>query len=85
MFGISGQYRHTSHTPPFRACTTLSGLPSIVKKVLKDELPLRELIRQICNAEKVEILGGVIGSDHVHVMLEVPPYMAVSSIVHKAN
>ena len=53
------------------------------KKVLKDDigLRLREIIRQICNTEKVNILKGAIGADHVHVMLDIPPYLAVSRIV----
>lgn len=53
------------------------------KKVLKDEigLRLRDIIRQICNTEKVSILKGAIGDDHVHILLEIPPYNAVSRIV----
>lgn len=53
------------------------------KKVLKDEigLRLRDIIRQICNAEKVTIMKGAIGEDHIHILLEVPPYIAVSRIV----
>jgi putative transposase len=51
--------------------------------VLKDEIGyrLREIIRQICSTDKVEILKGSIGQDHVHLLLEIPPYIAVSRIV----
>lgn len=53
------------------------------KSVLKEDIGyrLREIIRQICNTEKVEILKGAIGPDHIHILLEIPPYMAVSRIV----
>lgn len=53
------------------------------KKVLQGDIGyrLREIIRQICNTEKVHILKGAVGPDHVHLMLEIPPYMAVSRIV----
>ena len=53
------------------------------KKVLQGDIGyrLREIIRQICNTEKVQILKGAIGQDHVHLMLEIPPYMAVSRLV----
>ena len=53
------------------------------KKVLQGDIGyrLREIIRQICNTEKVQILKGAIGTDHVHLMLEIPPYIAVSRIV----
>jgi putative transposase len=53
------------------------------KQVLKGDigLRLREIIRQICNQEKVEINRGAIGTDHVHILLTIPPYIAVSRIV----
>jgi len=66
--------------PPF------TGTPPITKyrkKVLTGDigLRLRDIIRQICNQEKVEILKGAIGEDHVHILLSIPPYIAVSRIV----
>jgi len=53
------------------------------KKILKDDISyrLRDIIRQICSTEKVDILKGAIGSDHVHLMLSIPPYLAVSRLV----
>ena len=53
------------------------------KKILKDDIGhrLREIIRQICSTEKVDILKGAIGADHVHLMLSIPPYIAVSRMV----
>ena len=53
------------------------------KKILKDDIGqrLREIIRQICSTEKVDILKGAIGPDHVHLMLSIPPYMAVSRLL----
>lgn len=53
------------------------------KKILKDDIGyrLRDIIRQICSTDKVDILKGAIGADHVHLMLSVPPYMAISRLV----
>ena len=53
------------------------------KKILKDEVGyrLREIVRQICSTDKVDILKGAIGPDHVHLLLQIPPYIAVSRIV----
>jgi len=53
------------------------------KKILKDDVGyrLRDIIRQICSTEKVDILKGAIGVDHVHLMLSIPPYIAVSRLV----
>ena len=77
-----GQYRHTSHT-------TYDNKYHIVwstkyrKKILRDEIGyrLREIIRQICTTDKVEIVKGSIGEDHVHLLLSIPPYIAVSRVV----
>ncbi len=53
------------------------------KKVLKDDIGyrLREIVRQICSQERVTILKGAVGVDHVHLLLDIPPYIAVSRIV----
>lgn len=75
-------YRHTSHTTYDNKYHIVWGT-KYRKKILKDDVGfrLREIIRQICSTEKVDILKGAIGSDHVHLMLEIPPYIAVSRIV----
>ena len=41
----------------------------------------RDLIVQICNAENVRILKGVVSKDQVHVHLEYPPSMSVSELI----
>ena len=43
----------------------------------------REIIRQICNTNKVDIEKGALGADHVHILLSIPPYIAVSRIVQE--
>lgn len=79
---MNGQYHHTSHT-------TYNNMYHIVfstkyrKKILLEDTGyrLREIIRQICGTEKVEILKGAIGADHVHLLLDIPPNIAVSRII----
>ena len=55
------------------------------KSVLRGEigLRLRELIRQTCEAEEVYIEKGHIAVDHVHLLLSVPPNIAVSDLVQR--
>ena len=43
----------------------------------------RELIMQICDAEDIRIIKGVVSKDHVHMHIEYPPSKAVSDIVKK--
>ena len=41
----------------------------------------RELIRQVCKTNEVEILAGHVGKDHIHLLVSVPPHLSVSKLV----
>lgn len=43
----------------------------------------RELLIQICDAEDVRILKGVVSKDHVHMHVEYPPMLSVSDLVKR--
>ena len=53
--------------------------------VLKGDIQkrCRELIIQICDAEDVRILKGVVSKDHVHMHIEYPPSKSVSDLVKR--
>ena len=53
------------------------------KPVLKGEVAarLRELVREICRSNDIEILKGHIRPTHVHLMLSVPPSLAPSKVM----
>ena len=53
--------------------------------VLKGDIQkrCRDIIIQICNAENVKILKGVVSKDHVHIHIEYPPSISISSLVKK--
>ncbi len=42
---------------------------------------LRDLIREICRSEDIEILQGHVRPDHVHLLLSVPPQLAPSRVM----
>jgi len=52
-------------------------------KVLKGDVQVRcrELLIQVCDAEEIEILKGVVSSDHVHMHIEYAPKQNVSTMV----
>ena len=79
---MAGQYRQTSHTR-YDNKYHVVWITKYRKKILVGDigLRLRDILRQICATEKVEILKGAVGPDHVHMLLEIPPYIAVSRIV----
>jgi len=75
-------YKRTSHTI-YDNKYHIVWITKYRKKILKDDIGfrLREIIRQICSTDKVDILKGAIGPDHIHLLLQIPPYTAVSRIV----
>ena len=53
--------------------------------VLRGELRLRirEIIRQVCRELNVEIIKGVLSTDHVHMFISVPPKVAISKVIQR--
>ncbi|HMV01641.1 MAG TPA: IS200/IS605 family transposase [Chitinophagales bacterium] len=41
----------------------------------------RELIREICKANYVEIVSGSMSPDHVHLLVSVPPHLSLSKLL----
>ncbi len=52
--------------------------PVIVGKIA---VKTRKLIRMICQGNEVEILAGHVGSDHIHLLVSVPPHLSPSKLV----
>jgi len=54
-------------------------------QVLRGEIQkrCRDLIVQICDAEDIQILKGVVSKDHIHMHIEYPPNKSISDIVKK--
>ncbi len=54
-------------------------------KVLTGQVRLRvrDICRQVCRENEVDILRGVLSSDHVHMFVSVPPKLAISDLVRK--
>ena len=42
---------------------------------------LREILRQVCAENDVEILKGHVSKDHVHMLVSVPPHLSVSKLL----
>lgn len=52
-------------------------------KVLRGgvRIRVRDIIRQVCAENGVEIIHGVLSSDHVHMFVSVPPKLAISDLM----
>ncbi len=57
--------------------------PKYRGKVFYEEkrLEVREILRQLCQWKKVEIIEGEVCSDHVHMAVSIPPKMSVSGFM----
>ena len=42
---------------------------------------VRELVRDVCKTNEVEIIKGHISTDHVHLFVSVPPHISVSKLM----
>ena len=54
-------------------------------EVLKGDIQkrCRDIIIQICDAEDIQILKGVVSKDHIHMHIEYPPSKSMSDIVKR--
>jgi len=55
------------------------------RPVLTGEVALRvrQLVREVCATEEVEILKGHVSKDHVHLLVGYPPQLAMSKLVQR--
>ena len=76
--------RYSSHTIT-RLTAHLVWVTKYRYHVLKGDVQTRcrELIIQICDAEDVKILKGVVSKDHVHMLVEYPPSKSLSELVKR--
>jgi putative transposase len=55
------------------------------KPVLQNEVAhkVRDIIREICNRENVDIMKGHVSKDHVHLLVSIPPQVTIRRLVQK--
>jgi putative transposase len=78
------QYRKASHSV-YDLKYHIVWITKYRKPVLRREIGtrVRELVRMICASLEVEIVKGNISRDHVHLLVSVPPTLAVSRLVQR--
>lgn len=75
-------YRKSAHTV-YQLHYHFVFIPKYRKPILRGEVGvrLRDLIREICRTNDIEILKGHVRPDHIHLLLSVPPTMAPSKVM----
>ena len=78
------EHRYNSHSVT-RLTAHVVWVTKYRFQVLQGEIKVRcrDLIVQICDAEDVRILKGVVSSDHVHIHIEYPPSKSISDLVKR--
>jgi putative transposase len=76
------EYRKGAHTV-YRLHYHFVFVPKYRKPVLVDAVGrrVRDLVRQICQTNDIEIVKGHVRPDHVHLLLSVPPKLAPSRVM----
>mgnify|MGYP001340457865 FL=1 len=79
-------YRTGSHTIFHHRYHIVWG-PKYRYKVLAGDIRerVRDIVRQVCQEMGVEIISGVLSRDHVHMLVDIPPHVAVSDFVQRAK
>lgn len=77
-------YRTTSHSV-YDLKYHLVWITKYRKPILRGEIGkrVRELIRQTCAEMDVQIISGHVAADHIHLLVSVPPKIAVSKLMQK--
>jgi len=77
-------YRKTAHSV-YDLKYHIVWITKYRKPILRGEIGkrVRELIRQTCASLDVYIVKGHVAKDHVHLLVSVPPHLAVSELVKR--
>jgi len=77
-----GEYRKTSHST-YEIKYHIVWITKYRKPVLTGSIATRtrEIIRQVCANNDVEIVTGHVGKDHIHMLVSVPPHLSASKLV----
>lgn len=77
------EYRRSSHTV-YNLHYHFVFITKYRKQVLRGDIGirLRELIREVCRSHDINILAGHVRPDHVHLLLDAPPNISPSKIMH---
>ena len=57
--------------------------PKYRRKVIYGELraDIGKILRKLCNEKKVEIIEAEACSDHIHMLVSIPPYLSISQFM----
>ena len=77
-------YLHGAHSV-FAIHLHLVWITKYRKQALSYDIRLkcRDILREICRANDVEIIKGHVASDHIHLFVSIPPQVTISRLIQK--
>ncbi len=77
-------YRHGSHTV-FSIHLHLVWITKYRKKVMVGPVSyrVRDIVREICLQDQVDIIKGHVSTDHIHLFVSIPPQVTISRLVQR--
>jgi putative transposase len=78
------EYRHGAHSV-FEIHLHLVWTTKYRKPVLVGDVGhrTREILREVCRNEDVDILKGHVSKDHIHLFVSIPPHVTISRLVQR--
>ncbi len=79
---MKNEIKYTSHSS-YRCEYHIVFAPKYRRKVIYGQLrkDIGEIIRKLCNEKKVEIIEAEACTDHIHMLVSIPPYLSISQFV----
>ena len=79
---MKNEVKQTAHSS-YRCEYHIVFAPKYRRKVIYSQLKkdVGEILRKLCNELKVEIIEAQACSDHIHMLVSIPPYMSISQFV----
>lgn len=79
---MRNEIKSTSHSK-YRCLYHIVFAPKYRRKVIYKEIKadIGQIIRKLCNEKKVEIIEAQACSDHIHMLVSIPPYLSVAQFM----
>ena len=79
---MKNEIKHTAHST-YRCEYHIVFAPKYRRKEIYGQLKkdIGEIIRKLCNEKKVEILEANACTDHIHLLVSVPPYISIAQFM----
>ena len=76
------EVNHSAHST-WRCQYHIVFAPKFRRKVIYGQLKrdIGQILRKLCEEKKVEIIEAEACSDHIHMLVSIPPYMSVSQFI----